>query len=400
MFEDTAPRPAAGLAVHTAVILAALVPAFIDQATTDTSVGAWLALGFYGLIAAVGLALRRRWPLAAFTAVLVALAVAEIACAAAQTKLSALAVLPLAFALYSVGDRAPLRRAVLALAGGVAITVVGVAINHATAPDGWRGGSDVIAVLAPLPAAWGLGLAARGRHERLAAAERRAADAQREQRLRAERAAAAERVRIARDMHDVAAHSLTLLVVHAETLRARSGELPGWAREGIDAMATAGRQATSEMRELLDVLRDETGRAAPRRPAPRLADLPRLVEDAEGAGTPVRLALAPGLDGLPRPAQLTCYRIVQECLANARRHAPGAEVRITAAADGTRVRFAVHCGPPPPGHTVTPGVGAGLIGLRERVHALGGELTTGAADDGGFDVLADLPTGGAHAAAA
>ncbi|UED83925.1 sensor histidine kinase [Streptomyces profundus] len=391
MSDASEPRRAAGPA-DAAIVPAALVPALIDQATTDTSGAAWLGLGLYCAVAAVALTVRRRWPLTALGCLLTALATAEVVLAASETKLSPLAVLPLAFALYAVGAHTPPRRSVLALAGGAALTLIGVGVNHATAPDGWRGGSDVLALVAPLPAAWALGLATRGRRDLLAAAERRADDAQRDQRLHAERAAAAERGRIARDMHDVAAHSLTLLVVHAETLRARAGELPPWAREDIDAMAAAGRRATAEMRELLGVLRDETGRAAPRGPAPDLGGLPALVREAERAGTPVLLRLALELDRLGKPAQLAAYRLFQECLANARRHAPGAPVTLAGQVADGLARLGVHCGAPPAGHTPTPGAGSGLIGLRERVTALGGALAAAPAEDGGFEVTATLPT--------
>ncbi|WP_240662581.1 sensor histidine kinase [Streptomyces sp. WAC 06738] len=386
-----AARPGSVAALEIAVVAAALAPAFLDQATTDSSAAGWLALAGYGLAAALGLAVRRRRPLAALAAVLLALVVTEVACAWAEVGLTPLAVLPLAFALYAAGAHAPPRHSALALAGGAALVAVAVVVNHATAADDWRGGSDVLAVLAPLPAAWALGLAARGRREELAAAERRAADAQREQALRAERAAAAERVRIARDMHDVAAHSLTLLVLHAETLRARSGELPDWAREGIDAVASAGRQATTEMRDMLGVLRDQTGEAAPRSPAPRLADVPRLVAAAERAGGRVRLEMGEPAAALPRPVQLAAYRLIQESLTNARRHAPGAEVEIRVGADARGARVRVDCGPPPPGHTPSPGSGVGLTGLRERIAALGGDLTAGPAPDGRFAVTATIP---------
>ncbi|TDC59235.1 two-component sensor histidine kinase, partial [Streptomyces hainanensis] len=226
-------------------------------------------------------------------------------------------------------------------------------VNHATAPDGWRGGSDVLALLAPLPAAWALGLAARGRREELVAAERRAEEARLAQEWREERAATGERLRIARDMHDVVAHSLTLLVVHAETMRARGGELPEWASRSVDAMAAAGRQTTAELRELLGYLRGSAAarEAAPRDPAPRLGAVPELVEAARRAGTPVSLSLPADAELLPGAVQSAGYRIVRECLANARRHAPGAPVRVAAElVDGRAARFEVECGPPPADH--------------------------------------------------
>ncbi|MFF0088053.1 sensor histidine kinase [Streptomyces canus] len=193
-------------------------------------------------------------------------------------------------------------------------------------------------------------------------------------------------------MHDVVAHSLTLLVVHAETMRARAAELPPWAQEGVNAMASAGRQATSEMRELLGILRGTTGEAAPRRPAPQLADLPRLVEDAEQAGTPVRLDIHTEATALPRPVQLAAYRLAQECLANARRHAPGAEVTLDIHITPDETRIEADCGPPPPNHQPAPGAGAGLTGLRERFTSLGGDLSAGPAPGSRFRITATVPT--------
>ncbi|MFE3603494.1 sensor histidine kinase [Streptomyces sp. NPDC059142] len=385
------PALSSGRFLDGAVVVAAVAPALIDQFTTDTSATAWLALSGYAVVASVALLVRTRRPLSGFAAVLAVLVVLEVGCAAAEVKISSLAVLPLAFGLYAMGTHAPPRRSLLLLGGAAAFVLLGVGVNHATASERWRGGTDVFAVLAPLPAAWGLGLATRGRQELLAGAERRAADARRDQAVRAERAAAAERARIARDMHDVVAHSLTLLVVHAETMRARSGELPPWAREGVDAMAAAGRRATGEMRELLGVLRNETGEAAPRSPVPQLADLEVLVADAERAGTPVRLDVAAGSAELPRPVQLTGYRLVQECLANARRHAPGAEVGILIRTGPGATRFEVGCAPPPAGHRAAAGAGVGLVGVRERIAALGGGFTAGPTPGGGFRVVASVP---------
>uniref|UniRef100_UPI002618CBD6 sensor histidine kinase n=1 Tax=Actinomadura geliboluensis TaxID=882440 RepID=UPI002618CBD6 len=223
--------------------------------------------------------------------------------------------------------------------------------------------------------------------------------------LLAERAAAAERVRIARDMHDVVAHSLTLLVVHAETVRARSGELPPWARERVDAMAAAGRQATSEMRELLQVLHDggttaapgitaaPGTTAAPRAPAPTLAGLPALVDAARTAGNPTSLTVTGDMEELPRTVQLTGYRVVQEGLANARRHAPGAEVTVRVDACGHDVSIEIDSGAPDGDVTRAPGAGIGLHGLEERLAALGGTLDAGATPGGGFRVAATIPVG-------
>lgn len=343
------------------------------------------------MIVVAGLWVRRRWPLPAFAAILLALTVAEIWVASAAAELSTLAVLPVAFALYAVGAYASVRASAAAVLGGAAVVAAGLWVNNLTAPEGWRGGSNVVAVVAPLPMAWALGVAARGHRAMLAAAEQRADDALREQDALVERAAQAERVRIAREMHDLVAHSLSLLVVHAETVRARSGELPAWARTQIDALASAGRQATTEMRDLLRVLRDGPEPAAPRLPAPTLAALNQLVEEIRAAGNPVTLTTAGDLDAPARSLQLAGYRVVQESLANARRHAPGAAVHIRVEITADQARVEVTCAPPLPGTAPAPGTGMGLPGMHGRVTAVGGHLRAGPASEGGFAVRAVLP---------
>ncbi|GAA2125204.1 histidine kinase [Actinomadura napierensis] len=368
----------------------AVTPALVDQATTDHSIAAWGTLGAYTLVAIVALTVRRRWPLAAFCVVLAVLAAAEVVTAATEVKLSSLSVLPSAFALYAVGMYSPRRRSVAALVVGGGLVAAGLAINHVTAPQGWRGGSDVLAFVAVLPVAWALGVATRSDRALLTAAERRTEDARREQHLLAERAAAAERVRIARDMHDVVAHSLTLLVMHAETIRARSGDLPPWARESIDALAAAGRQSTGEMRDLLGVLREGTV-ASPRSPVPTLGGLDALVHAARDCGNPVSLTTAGPLDALSRPVQLAGYRIVQESLSNVRRHAPGAEVTIRLDATMACLDLEITSGPPSRPLAPAPGSGLGLAGLTERVNALGGDLQAGPTLEGGFRIDAAIP---------
>ncbi|WP_354670921.1 histidine kinase [Actinomadura sp. DC4] len=142
-------------------------------------------------------------------------------------------------------------------------------------------------------------------------------------------------------MHDVVAHSLTLFVVRAETVRARGGQLPEWARTQVDGLALAGRQAGGELR----VLRGPED-AAPLQPMPGLGDLPDLLDRSRAAGAWIDARIEVETDTLPRPAQLTCYRIVQESLTNARRHAPGAPVRVTVAEDAGRLRCEVVNAPP------------------------------------------------------
>jgi signal transduction histidine kinase len=211
----------------------------------------------------------------------------------------------------------------------------------------------------------------------------------REERSQTEQAARRERVRIAREMHDVVAHSLTLLVVHAEALRARGADLPPWARTELDGLALAGRQAVGELRDLLRVLRDP--RDAPLlRPTPGFGDLPALLDSCRAAGECVEVRIEADPDAVSTSVQLAGYRVVQESLANARQHAPGEPVRLTVAEDDGRLRVEVANGPAasaPAG----PGTGLGLVSMRERVDALGGDLRAGPTGDGGFRVVALLP---------
>lgn len=369
-----------------------LFPPLLSQPSTDASALAWWLLAGYEVVAAAALLLRRRLPVTAFLAITATLVAVIVWGAADEVKLSPLVFLPLAVALYSVGSHcARWSRTGLAALGGGALIAVGLWLNHATtSAAAFLGGSDVLAVLAPMPLAWVLGFAARTHRALLAATEERVQDAVREQHLRAEQAAQQERVRIAREMHDVVAHSLTLLVVHAEALRARGGDLPHWARTQIDGLAVAGRQAGGELRDLLRILRDP-GDAAPLRPMPGLGELPALLDSSRAAGGSVDVRIEVDLDSLPRPVQLAGYRIVQESLTNARRHSPGAPVRLTIAEDAGRLRFEVvntRAAVPGPAGS---GTGLGLISMRERVDTLGGELAAGPTDDGGFRVVATVP---------
>lgn len=382
--------------------LIAVAPALVDQGTTDPSAVAWWTLAGYSAVVVGALVVRRRWPLSAFSAILLALTIAEIWVASSEAKLSTLAVLPVAFGLYAVGAHRTLPASGAAVLGSAGVVGIGLWINNATAPEGWQGGLDVVAVVAPLPMAWALGVAARGHRALLAAAEQRADDALRDQATLVDRATQAERVRIARDMHDVVAHSLTLLVVHAETVRARSGELPAWASVQIDAMASAARRATTELRELLRILRDGVEPAESRLPTPTLATLSELIDGSRSVGNPVTLTTHGDLEILAWPIQLAAYRVIQESLANAHRHAPGAEVGVLVEVTPDYAQVDVSCAAPLPGTVPTPGTGFGLPGMRERATSVGGHLKAGPIADGGFAVSAILPLavrpGSTHAA--
>jgi signal transduction histidine kinase len=205
---------------------------------------------------------------------------------------------------------------------------------------------------------------------------------------RARRAVLEERARIAREMHDVVAHHMSMIAVQAETAPYRVDGLPEPARAELATIATAARSALADMRRLLGVLRAEEDQAL-RAPQPGLGDVPDLVATATRAGVPVELDM-PSADGVPEAIGLAAYRIVQEALANAARHAPGGPVRVSVRGDPGLLVVEVGNGPgspaPAPG-----GPGHGLIGMRERAALLGGTLEAGAEPGGGYRVEARLP---------
>ncbi len=205
---------------------------------------------------------------------------------------------------------------------------------------------------------------------------------------RAKRAVLEERTRIAREMHDVVAHHMSMIAVQAETAPYRLAALPDEAKDELATIAAAAREALTDMRRLLGVLRSES-QEAERAPQPGYEQITELLATARKAGLPVTGELPP-LGGIDETAGLTAYRIVQEALANAARHAPGGPVLLTARVDGDRLELRVAnelTAAPDPGHKP----GHGLIGMRERVTLLGGELTAGPDGTGSYRVLARIP---------
>ena len=206
---------------------------------------------------------------------------------------------------------------------------------------------------------------------------------------RARRAILEERARIAREMHDVVAHHMSMIAVRAETAPYRVPEIGEPARAELAGIATSARSALADMRRLLGVLRAEDAEAL-REPQPGLADVPALVTIARRAGMDVSYA-GNELDGVPEAVGLAAYRIVQEALANAARHAPGAEVHLTLRAVPGNLQITVHSGPGTNAATPATGPGHGLIGMRERAELLGGELAAAPDGSGGFLVETSLP---------
>jgi len=212
-----------------------------------------------------------------------------------------------------------------------------------------------------------------------------------------EHTARGERARISRELHDVVAHHISMIAVQAETARLATPGMPAAGAQRLSAIGDTARSALTEMRRLLGVLREDTETvAADRQPQPGLQQLNELLDEARAAaGTGARLIVRGFLTALDPGVELAAYRIVQEALTNARRHAPGAAVDVELHYAGDELRLRIRDngpGPPPPG-TGTPGPehGHGLLGMRERAAAVGGELRTAAAPGGGFLVEARLP---------
>jgi signal transduction histidine kinase len=220
-----------------------------------------------------------------------------------------------------------------------------------------------------------------------------AAQTERTELERARRAVLEERARIARELHDVVAHHMSLIAVQAETAPYRLSDLPESARAEFASLSGVAREALVEMRRLLGVLRYD--QPAGLTPQPQLSDLPALVDAARRAGVSVELAVPRAMGDVPSGVAVCAYRIVQESLSNASQHAPGAAVSVSMGHDAGAVLLRVANGPGGPAGPSRgePGSGHGLTGMRERVALLGGSLSAGPSAGGGFVVSAVLPLG-------
>ena len=283
-----------------------------------------------------------------------------------------------------VVDAVALYSAAAYLSEGLAALTSAVFVAALLAQERIDNGVDYVFILLLFGGVWLLGRASAQWRGRLTAAERR-------QREAARLAVAEERVRIARDLHDVVAHSLSVIAVQSDAAEAALGVAPERALAPVQAVRTTAREALADIRRMLDVLRTDDDEL-PGVDSPGVSAISGLVDAARGAGTPVtvdvRLTTAP----VPPGVDLAAYRIVQESLTNARRHAPGAAVTVAitqhARALDVRVTSAAASIPPITTHD---GDGYGISGMRERALSLGGSLDAGPAPDGGFVVRAMLP---------
>ncbi|MFD1542559.1 sensor histidine kinase [Nonomuraea guangzhouensis] len=324
----------------------------------------------------VPVALRDRWPLAAWRMTMVLLPVAlwvtqTIGTSSPPYSLGLVVMYPLV--TYSVAVRCD--RPIT-----VAVWVLSFLAAWIVDPDSLY----LVTVMVTVALLFGYNVRVRrNATARLAEEERRSRLAESAQ------AALEERARIARELHDVVAHHMSVIAIQAEAVPLKAAGDPALLEAGLAEIRSLSLEAIAELRQVLGVLRDQDGRADTA-PQPGLDRLDELVSNARAAGLTVLVRRPEPLGPLPPAVGLSAYRIVQESLSNAMRHAPGATVTITVEQDGDALRLRVaNGGGTAPGGPA--GAGQGLVGMRERAALLGGTLEAGPVDGGGFQVTATLP---------
>ena len=330
-----------------------------------------------GAVAALLLWVRRRWPVP----IAVALAVGGI--------FSVAAIGTTMIFVFTVAVHRRFRTVALIAAAHIASGVVYATFYPDPDQSFWVAMLWSVVVVAAT-VAWGMFV--RARRQLVLSLRDRALRAEAEQQLRVEQARHQERARIAREMHDVLAHRISLLSVHAGALEFRPDAPPAEIAGAAGVIRASAHQALQDLREVIGVLRDDAGDGAPERPQPSLTDLPALIDESRQAGMAVKWEnQVPDVTVVPANIGRSAYRTVQEGLTNARKHAPGAAVRVSvggSAGSGLTVEVSNQLVKAAP---EIPGAGAGLIGLTERAMLAGGKLEHGRTLQGDFRVHAWLP---------
>jgi signal transduction histidine kinase len=292
--------------------------------------------------------------------------------------------------LYSAASLTDMRQAFLA----AVITAAGLTIYFAT-DRGNPGPTAAVTTSATYAAAWGLGIYARSRREYTNVIEERASLLEREREVRAREAVADERARIARELHDMVGHALNLIVIQSGGAQRVFESRPELVRDSLAAIESTGRQALTDMERMLGMLRATDATEEALSPQPGLSDVEVLAARVSEAGLPVEVTVEGTPAALPSSVDLSAYRIIQEALTNAIKHASAAHagVNIRYGADSLELEI-VDDGQGVSRESVSNnGGGRGLIGMRERVALFGGELSAGPRPGGGFRVHARLPLG-------
>ena len=349
------------------------------HAWSGASSGSTAVTASAGLVIAGSVAWRRRAPLAAVAIAMSAVVVQTVLASSPQALWLIVTWIVL---FYSAGAALSRGRALVALAIGL----VGAAIDEAGAAD--RSVQGFVFGLALVAVPWLAGRAVHRREGRAEALELRSALLERDREEATRAAVSDERARIARDLHDMVAHAVSVMVLNAEAADAVLDSEPARTRDQLVSIQRTGRQALAEMTRLLGMLRD--GERLELAPQPRAAELGWLVDEVRAAGLPVSLEI----DGEERPLEpgvdLAVYRIVQEALTNTLKHGGGAACAEVVIRYGTAA-VTVDVRDDGQGATRVNGGGHGLIGMRERVALYGGSVQAEPRPTGGFSVRAVLP---------
>nr|WP_202514652.1 sensor histidine kinase [Streptomyces sp. SID4920] len=341
-------------------------------------------------------ALRRRAP-EKMLLLAIAMGVLQLLCGVRPTVAN-FAMLVITFTVATVGERWASRLALACSLTAAAMSQLRWP-NEEGDPRNWAQTAFVVVVLTvPFVLAWVLGDSMRTRRAYFDQLEERAARLEREREAQSKVAVAAERARIARELHDVVAHNVSVMVVQADGAAYVMDAAPDQARQALETISSTGRQALAEMRRLLGVLRtgdaQETGEYVPQ---PDVEQIEELIDQVRAAGLAVDFKVEGTARPLPSGVELTAYRIVQEALTNTRKHGgphAGASVRLVYFDDGLGLlveddgRGAAHELYEDGG---ADGAGHGMIGMRERVGMVGGTLDAGPRPGGGFRISALLP---------
>jgi signal transduction histidine kinase len=382
---------AAVVVVGVEIVVATFHGAAVHRLEIGTAGGRLIGLAF-GAVATVPLAFRRRAPLV----VLGVTGAAVFASTILSGALGAEAIGPLV-ALYTVATSC--RRAISLTAAWVTLCCAVVAVTVEPAYSGWQSLPlpSVLVVLAML-----IGDNRRVRRAYIAQLEERAARAEADRLAEAERATAGERARIARELHDVVAHHVSVIAIQAGAARvvADAGETRAGQRDALQSIETTARQVLTELRRLLGVLRrdeDGTGVVTALQPQPCIGSLDALIQTVRAAGLPVDWHIEGEPVPLASSVELSAYRIVQEALTNVLKHEGPVPTEVIVRYGEDRLDVEIVDTPDSsaePAPSTLAGGGHGIAGMRERVALFGGDLDVGRRPDGTFGVFAKLPFGG------
>jgi signal transduction histidine kinase len=371
--------PRTDVALALVLGVACLQSAFDEQGLKEPG---WAVIALIEL-SVLPLAVRRLRPLAV-------LAITLAAAIAGDVLFDSFLIPGPVIALYTVAAHCE-RRLAIAAAAGTALAL----LIPAAGAGGVSDAGFAAAMYAVFAAAWALGDNLRTRRAYLLELEARAERLERDREESARRAVAEEQARIARELHDVISHNVSVMVVQAAAGADVFASRPDRAREALGSIESTGREALVELRRLLEVVspadRDDDSGLAPQ---PGLARLPELLEQVTAAGLRVELTVAGEPRDLPAGVDLSAYRIVQEALTNTLKHARASRAHVTLRYADTSLELEVL---DDGSGASAAGLGRGIIGMRERAALLGGELSAGPRPSGGFGVRATMPLGGTTA---